>query len=270
MAITLNAKRIEIGTITGGFGGGGGSGDVGGMGGEGGGPRFEIYCEEGRGFSNISGGTGGAGGSGTEFGGQGGTGKGPYITRHRNSASSAGAVLYPEFRTIPLGEIHLLEEIGSKPRTRDVGRLGRKTSVRRVYSARVERQWNTTVAMYQGDGAEEEWRQDMQHYLWLRHPSFVQLYGLMSSSMMYAAVFHDDLIPLEYFMELYECSHQLTVYLNAYCVCECTRPRDGYHRFTDVNTISPHMLLGTLAIPTYLQFQRRTSQHGVSVLFIWR
>jgi hypothetical protein len=58
---------------------------------------------------------------------------------------------------IPMGDIDLLEEIHLKKETGVVGHHHPEmTRVRRVYSARADgRKFGVTVAMYQGDGAEE-------------------------------------------------------------------------------------------------------------------
>jgi hypothetical protein len=58
---------------------------------------------------------------------------------------------------IPMGDIDLLEEIHLKKETGIVRRHHpERTRVRRVYSAKIDgRQSGVTVAMYQGDGAEE-------------------------------------------------------------------------------------------------------------------
>jgi hypothetical protein len=58
---------------------------------------------------------------------------------------------------IPMGDIDLLEEIFVDNEKGVVGRHHpEKTRVRRVYSAKIYgRKSGVTVAMYQGDGAEE-------------------------------------------------------------------------------------------------------------------
>jgi hypothetical protein len=58
---------------------------------------------------------------------------------------------------IPIGDIDLLEEIHLKKETGIVGRHHpERTRVRRMYSAKIDgRKSGVTVAMYQGDGAEE-------------------------------------------------------------------------------------------------------------------
>jgi hypothetical protein len=58
---------------------------------------------------------------------------------------------------IPMGDIDLLEEIHMNNETGIVGcHHPERTRVRRVYSAKIDgRKSGVTVAIYQGDGAEE-------------------------------------------------------------------------------------------------------------------
>ena len=63
-----------------------------------------------------------------------------------------------EFRTIPLGDINLIKKIQEiRMRFDVVGRQTPRASVRRVYTAKLEgrQSGHMTVAMYEGDGAEE-------------------------------------------------------------------------------------------------------------------
>ncbi|KAJ7470212.1 hypothetical protein B0H11DRAFT_1381434 [Mycena galericulata] len=75
-----------------------------------------------------------------------------------------------------------------------------------------------TVAMYQGDGSEEAWRQHVAKYEFIRHPNVMQLYGLTSSVGLRALVFHDELIPYNQFLNRYRNSPILTMYIFGYCV----------------------------------------------------
>ncbi|KAJ7897369.1 hypothetical protein B0H14DRAFT_2677990, partial [Mycena olivaceomarginata] len=77
-----------------------------------------------------------------------------------------------------------------------------------------------TVALYQGNNAEEEWRYAVSPHSSLRHPNIVQLYGVVNSPGIHAAVYHDDLIPFEHFLNHYRQSHFLTLDLWAYFVEE--------------------------------------------------
>jgi len=111
-----------------------------------------------------------------------------------------------DFRTIPLGDIDLQHEIRWDDVSSVVDRRRKQdlfrrvfslepqvySHVRRVYAAKVGNPKSSmTVAMYRGGGSEESWREDILQQSRLRHPNFVQLYGVTSSSGIYAAVFHD-------------------------------------------------------------------------------
>ncbi|KAJ7863402.1 hypothetical protein B0H13DRAFT_2565184 [Mycena leptocephala] len=135
-----------------------------------------------------------------------------------------------DFRMIPMGDIDLLEEICLNNETGVVGRHHpERTRVRRMYSARVDgRKSGVTVAMYQGDGAEEEWRQDIANYMTIRHPNIVQMCGAASSGGIHATLFHDDLIPFENFVDYYHHSPILQVYIYGYCSTDFMAVRDYF------------------------------------------
>ncbi|KAK6987529.1 hypothetical protein R3P38DRAFT_331339 [Favolaschia claudopus] len=89
--------------------------------------------------------------------------------------------------------------------------------VRRLYSAKVSGgESKFTVAIYQGDSAEEEWRSDVSQYMTVRHPNILQIYGTARSKHLWATVFHDDLIPYRDFLSPYQHSPVLTVYIRGY------------------------------------------------------
>ncbi|KAJ7142252.1 hypothetical protein C8R44DRAFT_760419 [Mycena epipterygia] len=115
-----------------------------------------------------------------------------------------------DFRMIPLGDLDLRHEIGG-----DIVHARRRRGyVKRIYHARIEgRNANSTVALYQGQAAEEVWRRELETYSKFRHPNIVQLYGAVTSGDMYATVFHDELIPLKETLSLYRYSPIATVYL---------------------------------------------------------
>ncbi|KAJ7111860.1 hypothetical protein C8R44DRAFT_254419 [Mycena epipterygia] len=142
---------------------------------------------------------------------------GVFKSKVTNNIHYASPTLPSDFRRIPLGDINLQREIrldGSGV----VERSHERAYVRRIYSAKIEgRKSNMTVALYQGDSAEEEWLETISKYSWLRHPNFVQLYGVASTLGIHAAVFHDDLIPIQHFLDLYRHSPILTIYIYAYC-----------------------------------------------------
>ncbi|KAJ6518118.1 hypothetical protein C8R47DRAFT_6850 [Mycena vitilis] len=103
----------------------------------------------------------------------------------------------PDFRVIPLGDLNLLHEIDRGCAVVRGSRRGR-ASVKRIYTAHIPAlQSRMTAAVYQGDGAEEEWREEILRYSNLRHPYLVQLYGVVKTRNLHAAIFHDDLAPVD-------------------------------------------------------------------------
>ncbi|KAJ7679382.1 hypothetical protein DFH06DRAFT_1166420 [Mycena polygramma] len=131
------------------------------------------------------------------------------------------------FRMVPLGDIDLQYEI----RLGDTGIVKRARNwprIRRVYSAKFEGQ-STTVAMYQGDNAEEQWREDIAKYMAVRHPNIFQIRGSShaTSGNIHATLFHDELIPINDVLALHQDSHFSTV--NVYASCQADlREVDAY------------------------------------------
>ncbi|KAJ6566412.1 hypothetical protein B0H19DRAFT_710025 [Mycena capillaripes] len=117
---------------------------------------------------------------------------------------------------VSLWDIDLQHEICLDSSTGVVDWHRSQPSVRRMYSAKIAGQ-STTVAMYQGYGAEEEWLQDLAKYRLIRHPNIVQIRGAASSGSIRAALFHDDLIPFKQYLDFYRHSHFLTVYIHGCC-----------------------------------------------------
>ncbi|KAF7337201.1 hypothetical protein MSAN_02272400 [Mycena sanguinolenta] len=168
----------------------------------------------------ISGGVGGSGGGARDHGtgGGGGTGHGPTVYIGETSRET----LSP-FRTIHLGDLDLVKEIRLSERSSVVHRPSREAGVRRMYQANLvirESDRKVTVAMYQGKGAEEEWRRDRTAYESIRHPNILQLYGLVTTTNLCAMVFHDELIPYTQFWRRFEHSPILTTYIMGYCSTE--------------------------------------------------
>ncbi|KAF7365710.1 hypothetical protein MVEN_00444700 [Mycena venus] len=148
-----------------------------------------------------------------------------------------------DFRMIPMGDIDLQREILLEKVSGGVDRRcesGWRT-VRRVYSAKMNKVC-VTVAMYQGDGAEEVERQysagvaarrcnicvtpasplqtfAAYHRLTLctSHPNVIQIFGTASSGGIHATLFHDDLLPFHHFLDLQGHTHFSIVYIYAYC-----------------------------------------------------
>ncbi|KAJ6464493.1 hypothetical protein C8R45DRAFT_500827 [Mycena sanguinolenta] len=88
-----------------------------------------------------------------------------------------------------------------------------------------------TVVMYQGNGAEEEWRQHVAKYESIRHPHIMQLYALVSTKGLYAMVFYDELIPYAQFLRRFEHSPFLSAYIVTYCTAEF---KDATNYISDV------------------------------------
>ncbi|KAJ7168916.1 hypothetical protein C8R46DRAFT_1092863, partial [Mycena filopes] len=128
----------------------------------------------------------------------------------------AASAVPSDFRMIPLGDIDLQQQLSveSGSGVQVIGRTRERRCVRRVYSATIDgRGSNVTVAMYEGNRAEEDWLEDVEIYLALRHPNIVQLCGGASHSNIYATVFHGDLVPFMQYMAPY--SPIMTVYMFA-------------------------------------------------------
>ncbi|KAF7376999.1 hypothetical protein MSAN_00117800 [Mycena sanguinolenta] len=122
------------------------------------------------------------------------------------------------FRMIPMGDIDLRYEIRMDERTGVAYFQRQRACVCRMYSAKARidgRKSKVTVAIYQGNDAEEEWRQDIDKYMSIRHPNIVQICGAASSNGIHATLFNDDLIPVQEVLVCYEDSHFSTVYFYA-------------------------------------------------------
>jgi hypothetical protein len=77
-------------------------------------------------------------------------------TTAREFSRRVGGDASTDFRVIPLGDIDLLQEIQLDDETYIVNRAGQRPHLRRIYAAKIHGQnSNRTVAIYQGDGAEE-------------------------------------------------------------------------------------------------------------------
>ncbi|KAF7337011.1 hypothetical protein MVEN_02137700 [Mycena venus] len=131
-----------------------------------------------------------------------------------NVAFTTAAAEPSDLRRIPLGDIDLQHEIRLD---NDSGVV----SLRRVHSAKIDRGRSiVTVAIYQGDGAKREWREAITKYMSVRHPNIIQICGTARSGDIHATIFHDDLIPLQQFLNLYRHSHFSTVYIYVHCIME--------------------------------------------------
>ncbi|KAF7377080.1 hypothetical protein MSAN_00126500 [Mycena sanguinolenta] len=125
-----------------------------------------------------------------------------------------------DFRMIPMGDIDLRHEI-RLDKYMDIAYSQRQRAcVRRMHSAKAiiaGRKSRVTVAIYQGNDAEEEWRQDTTKHMSLRHPNIIQICGAASSNGIHATLFNDDLIPLREILDRHRDSHFTMVYIYAQC-----------------------------------------------------
>ncbi|KAJ7632013.1 hypothetical protein B0H17DRAFT_1339772, partial [Mycena rosella] len=119
----------------------------------------------------------------------------------------------PDFRVIPLGDLDLRHEIGLNYDTGIVDRRQIRGPMRRMHCARIHGSESTmTVAIYEGNKAEENWREAISKHSNLRHPNIIQLFGISRTSKIHAAIFHDELIPARQMAEKYDVSPIYTVY----------------------------------------------------------
>ncbi|KAJ7493524.1 hypothetical protein FB451DRAFT_1214727 [Mycena latifolia] len=118
-----------------------------------------------------------------------------------------------DFRTIPLGDLDLQNEIDGP------GMVSRRqaSNGRTIYSVRV---WQgpprATAVLYTGHDAQQNWEREVAAYSRIRHPNFLQLYGLVNACGIYATVFHDDVMPLAELFSSYAASPITTAYLHWY------------------------------------------------------
>ncbi|KAJ6534559.1 hypothetical protein B0H10DRAFT_2145775, partial [Mycena sp. CBHHK59/15] len=137
-----------------------------------------------------------------------------------SNVHQASPSITSDFRIIRLGDLDIRKEIQLDSKSGAMRRRHGRASVRRVYSARIpDYNSSMTVAVYQGESADEEWRQDILQYAWLRHPNLVQLYGISSSSGIRAAIFHDELIPYHHLMVKHRESPLWIVHFWYFLVC---------------------------------------------------
>ncbi|KAJ7036938.1 hypothetical protein C8F04DRAFT_457417 [Mycena alexandri] len=108
-----------------------------------------------------------------------------------NNYVAAPAAPPADFRMIPIGDIDLQKELTVNKESWVLGRRRKHNCARRVYSAKIDgRNSNVTVAVYQGDGAEEDWGQDTEMYMSVRHPNIIQICAGASYGNIHATVFH--------------------------------------------------------------------------------
>ncbi|KAK6980725.1 hypothetical protein R3P38DRAFT_3117755 [Favolaschia claudopus] len=175
----------------------------------------------------VNGGMGGSGGGGL-VGGAGGTGEGPQLhvygavgwNVHVNGHLLNYACVetpHSEFRRIPMGDINLKAEICLDRGLRHTVSRRERRNARKLFTAKIEgRRSRYTVALYQGNGAIQEWTHDVAKYMTIRHPYILQIYGISRSGTSAATIFHEDLTSFWDFMQIYRRHFfMLFIYLRA-------------------------------------------------------
>ncbi|KAJ7871825.1 hypothetical protein B0H14DRAFT_3131718 [Mycena olivaceomarginata] len=166
-------------------------------------------------------------------------GRGDFTSNVTNNVYNPAPEQPAAFRTIRLGDIKLLKEILMNDGSGVVGRQSQRTSARRMYySAKVVggEPGPMTVALYQGDDMEEEWRQHIMKYESIRHPKIMQLYGSMSTKGLRGVVFHDEMIPFDQFHSRFKHSAILDAYIDSYCRSELQEAM-RYCSSMDIDTV---------------------------------
>ncbi|KAJ6552857.1 hypothetical protein B0H19DRAFT_1263297 [Mycena capillaripes] len=119
-----------------------------------------------------------------------------------------------DFRVFPLGDIDLQCKLSLDVWI--VTRQLERQRIRPIYNAKVRGE-STTASIYQGHGAEQEWREEIAKYMSIRHPNILQVCGVASTGNIHATLFHGGLMPVLRFVDLHKHSHFLTVYIYFYC-----------------------------------------------------
>ncbi|KAK7006307.1 hypothetical protein R3P38DRAFT_3214355 [Favolaschia claudopus] len=170
---------------------------------------------------NLSGGTGGAGGNGGLNGGVGGNGEGARLyvseakrwTVNLNAAGGQQALVKDNYRKIGWGDVYLQNSlyVNTDPWWQP------QCTIHKVWSAKINNQ-DFTAVTYEGIGAEQEWKEDVERYMKMRHGNILQIYGIVQDKNhdIYAAIFHGDYIPFKQLQTPYQNSRMWTVLINAY------------------------------------------------------
>ncbi|KAJ7610403.1 hypothetical protein FB45DRAFT_942409, partial [Roridomyces roridus] len=108
-----------------------------------------------------------------------------------------------QFQAIPLGDLYLSHEIARR-------RYGCR-GVKRIFSTEL-RGSRMTAMTYQGEDAEQQWREEVSRYSQIRHPNIAQLFGVVHSGLR-AAVFHGEMVPYKEVLQTFGSSHFLSVYV---------------------------------------------------------
>ncbi|KAK6984915.1 hypothetical protein R3P38DRAFT_334936 [Favolaschia claudopus] len=106
---------------------------------------------------------------------------------------------FENFRRIPLGDLIVEQNLGVVEK---LPRPGRNTIT--LHAAKIFGSTTPfTVAMYEGEDANEEWDKYIAIHSQLRHPNVLQLFGIATADGIYAAVFHEEYISFQHALESY-------------------------------------------------------------------
>ncbi|KAK6996461.1 hypothetical protein R3P38DRAFT_1962222 [Favolaschia claudopus] len=205
---------------------------------------------------NLSGGTGGMGGRGLQQGGIGGTGEGSrlyvssadrwtvHVNGNLNYSRDEISMVDSNFRRIPWGDVELQRRLYvDDPKLDPFPRRRRQERCARIVrSAKIDGR-EFTVANYEGHSAEEDWKQDVERYMDIRHENILQMYGTVCSRNVRAAVFHGD------FLSMYDGCAMSTCFIYTYINRE----------FKDTKTYFERTLGSSL--PTCTLLIRRSTGH---------
>ncbi|KAJ7641911.1 hypothetical protein FB45DRAFT_363297 [Roridomyces roridus] len=104
------------------------------------------------------------------------------------------------------GEIDLVRNWRSSPRNH----------VRRMYPSKIRAdERHLSIFIYEGDGAEEEWRQYLSRHAKIWHPNILQIFVVSDSCGIYAVVANDDLLPFDAYISLRHPSPMMMIHLFA-------------------------------------------------------
>ncbi|KAK7014425.1 hypothetical protein R3P38DRAFT_3574775, partial [Favolaschia claudopus] len=143
-----------------------------------------------------------------------------------NGSGNLDSLVDFNFRRIPWGDVFLQRQlyVNGFDYDREHFRCNIR-GVRIVRSAKIDGH-NFTVATYEGKNTENQWKQDVERYMDIRHQNILQLYGTVRGRNICAAVFHGDFIPLTEFLKIYQHFPILTCYIHGYITHDQRVARD--------------------------------------------
>ncbi|KAJ7223332.1 hypothetical protein GGX14DRAFT_657922 [Mycena pura] len=198
---------------------------------------------------------------------------------HAASTVPSGTQLqWTDFRIVPRGDLDLLHEIQLDCESGVVYRRNERRTLRKVHSARIHGSKSPmTVAVYQGDNAEEEWKCDISKHANLCHPNFVQIYGIASSTGIRATIIHGgmqaqlDLVYYKHVISKYRDTPAGIVYIyrflaNEYsCANEYFKAITGEYLVVCALSSRPAAPMTTLWAATYVHRSSAPSWNHVNI-----